>query len=120
VSPLLLGLISVLLAVLGQSILKHGLSFIDLQFEMFINLKGWLTILQRGWIPAGVICYAIGMIFWLQALNRSDLSRLYPLTSLNYVILTLIGFIFFHEKIGWLNIKGLPFILIGICFIFHS
>lgn len=88
--------------------------------SMFMDLNGWLALIQNGWIPAGILCYAISMAFWLDALSKGELSQLYLLTSLNFVILTVAGYALFHENVGWLRVMGLLLIVTGVLLIARS
>ena len=119
-SPLMIALASVLLGALGQVLWKYGLNFIEFSPEMFFNLKGLAKIVMNGWIPAGILCYFFSMVLWLKALKEAELSYVYPLISLNFVILTLIGALLFHEHVSVLRVIGVLLIVAGIIAVAYS
>ncbi|RLF10427.1 MAG: transporter [Thermoprotei archaeon] len=119
-SPLIFALLSVLLGALGQVLWKYGLSLMEFSPEMFFNLKGLIKIVSNGWIPAGILCYFFSMTLWLKALKEAELSYVYPLISLNFVILTVVGVLLFHENVTWLRVLGILLIISGIVMVAQS
>jgi len=119
-SPLVYILLSVLLGALGQVLWKHGLSFMEFEPSMFFNLGGLYKIVLNGWIPAGILCYFVSMVLWLKALKLAELSYVYPFISLNFVILTLIGALLFHEHVSALRVMGVMLIVAGIIMVAQS
>jgi len=119
-SPILLGLVSIFLAALAQILLKQGLRLMTFERSMLMSPEGWLALVQNGWIPAGILCYVLSLVFWLDALSKGELSQLYLLSSLNFVILTAVGYTIFHENMELLRVAGLLLILMGVLLVIRS
>jgi drug/metabolite transporter (DMT)-like permease len=59
-------------------------------------------------VAAGLAIYAAGTALWISAVSRKNISFLYPLTALNYVLVSLGGWILLGENISpgrWLGIS---------------
>ena len=113
-------LISVMLGAVGQVLWKHGLGLFDFAPTLFFNPRGWITILRNGWIPAGIACYVLSMVFYLEALSKGELSRIYPFVSLNFVILSVVGYLLFHENVNMLRMIGVLLIFSGVILVARS
>jgi len=61
----------------------------------------------------GCALFAVATIVWFYALSRYDLSRVYPLQSLAYVMGAIVGMIFFKETISTWQWLGMLFIIGG-------
>ena len=117
---IIIGFVSVLLGALGQIFLKYGLGHIDFEIIKLFDLRFVLQIVNNGWIPFGIVMYAVSLLFWLEALSKGEISQLYPMIGLNFVILSIVGYLLFHEQIGLLRICGLLLIVFGIVIISRS
>lgn len=119
----LIGLIfaSTLLGVLGQTLLKYGMSQLGPQS---IAADGALTILLRlGFSPyvvGGLLLYVGGTFFWLVAMSRVQLSYLYPFASLSYVLLMVVAWAVFREQISPLRLLGAFTICVGVMLVARS
>lgn len=67
-----------------------------------------------GWLAAALLLLAIAMLVWLNVLQRLPLSLAYPMLSLNFVLITLCAYWFFHERITLRHWCGVAFIIAGI------
>jgi drug/metabolite transporter (DMT)-like permease len=85
---------------LGQLFNPHTL------FHIFTNLR----------VLAGLFLYVIALVLWLGALSTLDVSFMYPLLSLAYVITAILAFIFLKENITLLHWVGI-FLVVGGCFL---
>lgn len=119
-SPFLYALVSIGLSATGQILLKNGVRLLSFDPELFLSLEGVLKIINNGWIPAGILCYFFGMISWLAALSRGELSQMYPLVSLNFAVLAVAGHIFFGENIGPARLLAILLIMAGVALIAKS
>nr|WP_314265315.1 4-amino-4-deoxy-L-arabinose-phosphoundecaprenol flippase subunit ArnE [uncultured Moellerella sp.] len=66
------------------------------------------------WLVLALLLLGIGMLFWLKLLKVMPLSLAYPMLSLNFVIVTLIGQFIYHEKVGKHHWMGIVAIMLGI------
>ena len=65
----------------------------------------------------GFTFYALGTIIFIPALKGGDLSVLYPLLSLLYVLVVFYSMWLLKEKMNKLKWLGILFVMIGIAFI---
>lgn len=112
---LLLVFISVFLAAIGQVAMKKGMDGIDINH--FIELT---KILTQNYVWVGLSLYGISTIFWLVALSKLDLSYMYPMISLGYILTTIFAYGFLHENIGLYRWTGILLIIGGVILIVRS
>ena len=92
----------------GAFLLKVGANTVRFSLQSFIF--NWRIIL-------GVLFYGITSILFLIALKGGQLSVLYPISSLNYIWISLISVKLLNEKMNKAKIIGILFILVGVFFI---
>jgi drug/metabolite transporter (DMT)-like permease len=56
----------------------------------------------------------LASLCWFGAMTKLQLSHAYPLTSLSFVLVLVLSFVFFQEPITWAKVAGLALILGGI------
>ena len=78
------------------------------------NFKEMLGLFRNRGIMTGRMVYLIGLGFYLYALKSGELSFVYPVFSIIFVFVALIGMVKFKEKLGLKRILGLALIIIGI------
>ncbi|HGJ5875379.1 MAG TPA: 4-amino-4-deoxy-L-arabinose-phosphoundecaprenol flippase subunit ArnE [Arsenophonus sp.] len=66
------------------------------------------------WLLFAIILLALAMLFWLKLLQLLPLSIAYPMLSINFVIVTLIGQLIYQEKISMKHWVGVFIIVFGI------
>lgn len=81
------------------------------------NMKEMFALFRNRGIITGIIVYFIGLGFYLYALRSGELSFVYPVFSIIFVFVALIGMVKFKEKLGVKRIAGLALIIIGIMII---
>jgi len=115
----LITIFAVLLAVIGQVLMKQGMN----QFGTFplTQLPAKLfPMIFNPWVFSGFLLFGISAIFWLVVLSRLDLSVAYPMVSLAYVLLTLAAVIFFKENVPLIRWIGILVICLGVILISRS
>ena len=105
----LMVLVNCILLVSGQLLWKVGLR--DLSFGSF---KDIIAIGMNKYIIGGVVIYAIATVYWLYVLKKFDLTKVYPLQSMSYIIVLITGFLILKEPISRNSIIGTGVICIGI------
>lgn len=114
-------LMSTLLGVIGQTVLKVGMTHLGPQS---IGADGVLTILMRiafsPYVIGGLALYVSGTFFWLVAMSRVDLSYLYPFASLSYVLLMGVAWVVFREHISPMRLLGALIIVAGVVLVARS
>lgn len=124
-NPMLLTLALILIpsitGVAGQLLLKIGMTqmgALDISVAA-IPMLLWKIITSPA-VVIGLTIYVGGLFFWLLALNRADLSFVYPFASLSYVLTTLAAWGILHENIPSLRWAGLLVICAGVVMVARS
>lgn len=118
---LLIVLFSVLLAVFGQIAMKNGMNAVGtVAVKEIFDIKKLLAIFTNKFVFFGCLLYAIALIAWLVGLSRLDVSYMYPLLSLGYVLTAIFAFIFLKENITLMRWAGIFLIFIGSYFIIRT
>lgn len=102
-------LINILMLVSGQLLWKIGIGKSDFVF----SARGILNIIFNPYILGGGIIYVFATVIWIYVLSKEELSKVYPLQSLCYVVGTLAGVLIFKECFTFNKGLGLVFIIIG-------
>ena len=107
---------------LGQIALKKGMN--DIQeissFEELFNPGTLKDIITNPFVIGGVILYAILAFLWLGALSSLNVSYMYPLLSLAYIVTAVFAFFLLEEKIEYTRWIGIICIVIGCFFVTQS
>lgn len=99
-------LVSSFIGALGSTIIKKG-----------TGLFSFFSLLKTRYFLGGLFLYGLSIIFYLLALQREELSVIYPLASITYIWITFFSVKLLDEKMGWIKWTGLTGIIIGIVFI---
>lgn len=62
---------------------------------------------------AGLLIYLLGTVCWMRAVSQKEISFLYPLSSVNYVLVAAISAVVFHEVINVRRTAGVMVIVLG-------
>ena len=95
VQTYLLLLIAIVLAVIGQLLLKLGMSR-----RPNFRLKDLGALTRDLPVLAGFCCYGISTLLYLQALATLSLSVAFPTVSLGYVLVIVLSKVCFKEPIN--------------------
>jgi uncharacterized membrane protein len=99
-------LVCAVLTTVAQFFLKSASSTIALNFSILTNINLYF----------GGLFYGAGLIFYIFALKYGELSTLAPISSIQYIFVTVMSSILFKEVILLGQIFGLFLILIGVFF----
>ena len=115
-------LFSELLATAGQISFKK--STYRLEPSNLKSPKAYLafmkTVFQNPLIWRGFTLFGFGMVFWLMALAQGDLSFVYPLGSIQYLLILIACRIYLKEKIDSPRLLGTLLVGVGIVLIMVS
>lgn len=105
----------VCIGVAGQILLKIGMGQIG-AFSMLSRgiVLQYLRIFFNPYVFAGLSAYFLSTVFWLYLISRVPLSLAYPMLSLGYIVIALISWIVFKEKISLINWAGIFLIMLGV------
>ena len=62
----------------------------------------------------GLTAYAVSVVVWMMALSRVDVSVAYPMLSLGYVMVALVGHFWLQENLTFERIVGIGIIILGV------
>ena len=115
---LILVICSELLQTSGHIFLKK--TAMQLDPHALINKKWLKQLLSNNYTWRGVILILAGLGFWYYALSCDDLSMVYPLGSLQYVIALIASYLYLDEKIDRFKILGTCLVMAGISLMIYS
>lgn len=118
---IMLILISVSLAVLGQFFLKKGMldiGEIPLNFGTPLFLLG--KVFKNLKLFFGFSLFGLSAVTWLVVLSRAELSFAYPMVSMGYILTLFISWKFLGEVISPMRWLGVVIICVGVFFLSRS
>jgi drug/metabolite transporter (DMT)-like permease len=65
-------------------------------------------------IMAGIGLYALGTVFWIYSLSRTQLIQVYPFTALTFALIYLSAILFLGERLSVPGCCGILLILVGL------
>ncbi len=104
---------AILLASTGHLLIKLGL-IASVQSPAGSALEHIVHTLLQPAVFFGLAIYGIGTLLWISAVSRRNISFLYPLTALNYVIVSVGGHLWFAEKIPAGRWLGIAIVVLGV------
>jgi uncharacterized membrane protein len=111
---------AIALAACGHLLIKQGLSSVT-QAAAAAGLADRISLyLLHSALPFGLAIYGIGTLLWIRAVASRNISFLYPLTALNYVIVTVGARIFFNERISFGRWTGITVVVLGVAMLHRS
>ncbi|MBI5699051.1 EamA family transporter [Candidatus Saganbacteria bacterium] len=111
--------VSVLLAIVGQLLMKQGMNQFG-RFPIAQIIQNVIPMFLNPWVFAGLVAFGISSIFWLAVLSRLPLSLAYPMVSLAYVVVTFASIILFKEHVSLVRWIGVLVICSGVFLISRS
>jgi multidrug transporter EmrE-like cation transporter len=110
---------SILLAVAGQLLMKRGMMAFG-TFPVSQLLVKVIPMFLNPWVFVGFVCFGLSSIFWLVVLSRMELSLVYPLVSVAYVLVALFSWYYFKENLSLIRWAGIALIILGVFLISRS
>ncbi|NJE10311.1 EamA family transporter [Thermococcus sp. MAR1] len=95
-----------------QILFKMGMNSIGPLGDLF-SIKTMTIIFSNKYIVMGLILYGISSVLWLIGLSMLDVSLMYPLLSLAYVVTTVLAFIILNEPVRTTRWVGVLLIILG-------
>jgi len=105
--------ISIIFGAFGALFLKKG----STHFHINLSIKGIVAILKNYVLIIGVVLYGFSTVFFIFALRLGELSVVYPISSLTYVIINLISVYFLKEKMNIYKWSGICLIILGVALV---
>lgn len=115
-------LICVLVGALGQIVWKQGMSSMDkiTCVEELLKFKTIFNIFTNKYILFGIMLYGSAFVLWLAAMSTLDISFMYPLLSLAYVVTAIFAVAILGEVITISRWAGIALVVIGCILIARS
>jgi uncharacterized membrane protein len=115
-------ILCIILSALGQFFMKVGMNQIPIieSLGRLFSPASIYQIVKNKNIFCGLFLYSVSTIFWLGALSTFDLSFMYPLASVVYVITGLMAFFFLGEAINRKRWLGILLVVLGCILITSS
>jgi len=105
---ILLTALAAFIGSIGQLEFKRGAD--NLQFDIKLLLTNYHLILA-------IAVYCVSTVLYVYALNKEQLSILYPIIATSYVWTLMFSKIFLKEQVGLISWAGVFFILLGVTLI---
>jgi len=115
----LIMIISILLAVAGQVLMKKGMMAFG-TFPVSQLISKVIPMFLNPWVFFGFVCFGLSSIFWLVVLSRMQLSLVYPMVSVAYVLVAILSWFFFRENVSLIRWAGIAVIIAGVYLISRS
>lgn len=110
---------SILLAVTGQLMMKKGMMMIGAFSLSQLHTK-IIPMFLNPFVFFGFACFGLSSIFWLVVLSRFEISLVYPIVSLAYILVALASMVFFKESVTLMRWLGILVIVAGVVLISRS
>lgn len=111
---MLLIVFSVLLAALGQLLLKQGMIKVGRVSSLASAPSMLFAALLNPIVLAGLAVFGISALSWLVVLSRVKLSIAYPMVSLGYIAVVFFSWLIFKESVRPITIAGCLIIALGV------
>lgn len=116
--------VGMVLGLMGQLLLKKGMIHIG---EVTLFSKGIRNLSKTVWnmmtnktVLAGIFFFAVSSLLWLVILSGLELSYIYPLVSINYVLVALSSRVLFKEKVTKARWLSIAVIIVGVILVSSS
>ncbi|MBI5229331.1 EamA family transporter [Candidatus Micrarchaeota archaeon] len=114
---LLIVFICIGLGVIGQITMKAGMNQVGaIELGKLVDISTLLKVFLNPFVFSGVVCYGLSLLLWLVALSKLNVSFIYPLISISYVLTSFFAVVFLKETVTLWRWTGTALIVIG-CFL---
>ena len=115
-------LICVIFGALGQVAMKSGMKQMP-QINSISDLLDSKTVMEifgNAYVMGGLVLYMVSAFLWLGALSTLDVSFMYPLLSLAYVVTAVFAIIYLGEIVTLSRWAEIALVVIGCVLIVRS
>lgn len=117
---LLFILSSVLLSVIAQILLKHGMSNSSVQSALGGDaLTAGVTMFTNLSVIGGLTAYVSSAGIWLLVLSKVDVSKAYPFVGIGFIGTMMFAYWFLNEPLTASKVAGTLLVLGGVLLISH-
>ena len=98
----------------GHLMIKAGLNALTLSGSATSSFAGRIAhTLMQPEVVGGLLVYGFGTVCWMIAVSQKDISFLFPLSSVNYVLVVAASALLFGEVIPAKRALGVALIVVG-------
>ena len=106
---------TIFFTVYGQLVIKWQIAKTrGLPDGSFNKMLFLVRLCLNPWISSSLLAAFLAALFWMAAMTRFDLSYAYPFTSLSFVLVLAISFLFLGEPVTLPKLIGMALITGGI------
>ena len=106
---------AILFAVAGHLLIKFGLNALSKTAVAHQDLAHRLLVyLFQPAVFLGLGIYGIGTLLWILAVSKREISYLFPLSAMNYVLVAIGGMALFGESIPAGRWLGILVVVVGV------
>ncbi len=118
---ILLFCLSLTFGVTGQLLLKKGMMKTG-KMNVFSGgfIKNVWKMFTNPFVFIGIMFFGASSLLWLVTLSGLELSYIYPMVSLSYVLVALASKFFFKEKVSKMRWVSIAVIILGVILVSSS
>ena len=112
----LLVLMAEIFGAVGQTLFKKSTNTIKVHSLKDVGtiVRFLVEILVKPYIWVGFLCISGGLVMWLIALAQGDLSLVYPISSMQYILILISAHVFLQERVDVMKLIGTFLVVVGI------
>lgn len=104
---------SALFVVSGHLLIKAGLNAAASAAPQADGIARMVHAVLQVQVICGLLIYFLGSVCWMIAVAQREISFLYPLSSVNYVLVVVISCLVFSEAVSLQRACGVALIVLG-------
>lgn len=113
--------VSIILNSVGQLLFKLGMNQIGVFDFSVTNIASLiLKVLMSPALMGGLLLYFLSTGVWFLVLSRAEISYVYPLISLSYIVTAAGAYFFLQEHISATRLLGTLIIIVGVVLVCRS
>jgi len=105
--------IASLLGGVGHVVLARGMKAVGAAAEGSLVAR----TLGNPWVLAGVALQAAFFFIYMALLSREDVSKVLPLTTINYIIVAFLAQVLLAEPVTAVRWTGIAFVVVGVALV---
>ena len=109
ISAVVLVFINCLMLGTGQILWKTGIKEVSMG-----SIKEIIALLLNKYMLAGIFVYITSTFYWFTIIKKFDVTKVYPLQSMSYIIVLILGYFILKEPITKSTIIGTIVIVLGV------
>ena len=104
---------SAVFVVAGHLIIKAGLNALSPSVHGSSLAMRMLHAILQPQVLGGLLIYGMGTVCWMRTVSQKEISFVYPLSGVNYVLVVAASTVFFQEVVSPKRAAGVLLIVLG-------